>query len=737
MSKATSGFESELRVAPKPVLAAVWILSMLFFLAADILRCPNEILQRVELLYLLTCALATVGWLSDNWRPLAGRWFTVLAVLVMVHLANTCLTPSGSLALVQVSVPVVLAVPLISLPAATIVAVAESLLLVVVRYPVSRSDMYAVTGTLSAIWAMLGVMYVAYRPVIQLSKWLDEYFERAQSYLQEVQDRKVELEQALESSAQANRQLVLASERAVALRTLAEEAQKAKTAFVANVSHEFRTPLNIILGLVDLIVETPEIYDVLPSPKMREDLRVIYRNCEHLSGMIDDVLDLTRVETGRMALHKERIDLRNVIDSSVAAVRPLTEEKQLALKVAIPDNLPKIYCDRIRIKQVILNLVSNAARFTNKGGITIEIIQRDHDLLISVTDTGPGIAPEDIEQIFEPFWQGRNPLWRNEGGSGLGLSISRQFVNLHGGRMWVESKQGLGTSFFFTLPISGAVEHRVRPGHQIRDDWIWRERAFEAGRAISVDELVKPRVVICDESGALYPRFARLSADVEFVDTRDLAQARRELEVCPAHVVVLNEPASDHLWPLFDCLKRELPGTPLIGCSVPERTKRAIDAGALGYLIKPVTRADLEEAIQAVGKPVRRVLVVDDDPEALQLFSRMLHVYNRGLEIATALDGKRALEEMRRCLPDLVLLDVVMPEMDGWQMMELMSQDEAIADIPIFFISAQDPADQPLVSELFLATMNGELPLSKLLHCSLEVSKLLLQPEREPGLALA
>jgi signal transduction histidine kinase len=199
---------------------------------------------------------------------------------------------------------------------------------------------------------------------------------------------------------------MLANERTANLRAIAEEAQRTKTAFVANVSHEFRTPLNMILGLVELMVENPEIYAVSLSSSMRDDLNVVYRNCEHLANLINDVLDLTRMEAGYLTLHRERVDLQEIIEDSVTAIRPLMEKKRLALDVLVPDELPRVYCDRTRMQQVLLNLLSNAARYTDVGRITVQVVQQDQHVVISVADTGPGICSEDVGRIFEPFFQG-------------------------------------------------------------------------------------------------------------------------------------------------------------------------------------------------------------------------------------------------------------------------------------------------------------------------------------------
>jgi CheY-like chemotaxis protein len=240
--------------------------------------------------------------------------------------------------------------------------------------------------------------------------------------------------------------------------------------------------------------------------------------------------------------------------------------------------------------------------------------------------------------------------------------------------------------------------------------------------------------VVCDETGALHPELARYPNEAEFVGTRDLAQVVQELHECPAHAVILNMAHADDPWSLIETIKHDAPGIPIVGCSVPRPLQRALEAGALGHLTKPVTRANLEAAIQAVGQPVRRILVVDDDPQVLKLFSRMLRVCDDTLEVVTASNGKQGLDELRRSPPDLLLLDIFMFDMDGWQVLEKMRRDEGIPDVPTFLVSAQDPADQPQ-SEFLLATMDGGLSLGQLFRCSLELSALLLKPDRpDPAL---
>jgi signal transduction histidine kinase/CheY-like chemotaxis protein len=724
MSGSSSGFESESSVSPRLVIIAVAILVLAVQPVSESLLAPSLRVQ-MRSYTLLLFGLLAMAWLLERWKPWVAKWFIIVLLVAIVPLANSWQGVPGTLALM--AIPTGLAAALITLPAAVATAVGETVLLLLLpRTAAAGGDRAAVGVALVAIWATLGVMYAVYRPVRHIARWSWGYYERAQGLLEEARDRRAELEQALDDLAHANRQLALAGDRLAALRLIAEEAEKAKAAFVAKVSHEFRTPLNMIIGLVGLMVESPEVYGRRIPPAVSEDLMIVRRNCEHLASMVNDVLALSQAEAGRLALHRERVDLAEVIDGALAVVRPLVEKKELSLGVSIPDILPQVYCDRTRIRQVILNLASNAARFTEQGGISIRVAERDQHVVVSVTDTGPGILPEDAERIFEPFCQGTSDLWHDKGGSGLGLSVSKQFVELHGGRIWLESEPEAGTTFSFELPISPPMAHVARPGHRIREDWVWVERASRAGLSSS---LSKPRIVICDETGDLYPVFARYTDEIEFVDTRDLAQVTQELRECPAQAVVLNTVSPDNLWRLAERARLETPDTPVIGCSVLPQVERALEAGAAGYLIKPVTRTDLQEVMQAAGKPVRRVLVVDDDPDVLRLFTRMLRACDETLEVATALSGKQALDELRSSLPDLMLLDIVMPVMDGWQVLEIKERDGTIRDIPVILVSAQDPRERPLASQALLATMDDGLSLSKLVRCSLEISALLLQPD--------
>lgn len=719
----------------EPVLVGMVTAGLALVLAvADSLANPSE-QALVLLLALLLLLAAGVAGLSSKLRPRLSRWLVVGALTVAAHLSQVWLGPRDSLILA--AIPTTLAGALISVYAGALAAAGETAFMI---FLLSRGTVFETWHDIMApvllVWTLMGIMQMVYSQVHQLSVWLERYYEAAQCSLDEARDRKVELEQALESYAQANRLLALANERTARLRAAAEEAQRAKTAFAASVSHELRTPLNMILGLVELMVKAPRIYNVSLTPKMREDLLVVHRNCEHLSQLISDVLDLTRVETRRLALHRERIDLHEIVDSSVDIVRPLLEKKRLGLELSVAHDLPQVHCDRIRIKQVVLNLLSNAARFTEDGRIGLAATRQNEHVLLSVSDTGPGVSPEDARSIFEPFSQGSGEFMRGKGGSGLGLSISKQFVELHGGRMWLESEVGVGSTFSFTIPIRPPSDHIARPGHMIREDWSWREGAFRAGRLHSTGQLLKPRVVVYDQAGTLYSRLASCSDEVEFVRVQDLAQLGDTLQECPAKTVILNVASPGAILPAVQAAGEVALETPIIGCSAPQHGKQAIEFGAAGYLVKPVALADLAAALQATGKPVRRLLVVDDDLDVLQLFRHMLQAIDDSLEVVTASTGNQALAELQHSVPDAILLDIIMPGMDGWDLLEAMAQDPRLRGTAVYFVTAQDPVDQPAAGEFALVAIGGGFSLSRLLGFCLRTSELLAEAEEGPGLEL-
>jgi signal transduction histidine kinase len=239
-------------------------------------------------------------------------------------------------------------------------------------------------------------------------------------------------------------------------RQLAEASQH-KSQFLANMSHELRTPLNAILGYTELIVDG--VYGA-PSEKMHGVLKRIENNGKHLLGLINDVLDLSKIEAGQLVLSLADYSLQNVVHTVYSAVEPLAAEKKLAFKVELSPDLPAGHADERRLTQVLLNLVGNAIKFTDTGEVVIKASSANGSFNLSVCDTGPGISQADQAKLFQEFQQADNSTTKAKGGTGLGLAISKRIIEMHGGRIWVESSVGQGSSFFFTLPVRAEQQAR-------------------------------------------------------------------------------------------------------------------------------------------------------------------------------------------------------------------------------------------------------------------------------------
>ena len=265
-----------------------------------------------------------------------------------------------------------------------------------------------------------------------------------------VAPRQVELLQAFASHA------AVAVENARLFREIEEKgrqlevASKHKSQFLANMSHELRTPLNAILGYTELVLDG--IYGEVPE-KIHDVMQRLEKSGRHLLGLINDVLDLSKIEAGQLVLALNDYSMKEVVQTVLTAVESLAAEKTLALKVAVPADLPPGRGDERRLTQVLLNIVGNAIKFTEAGEVRIEATARDGEFVVSVADTGPGITPADQERIFEEFQQVDSSHTRKKGGTGLGLSIARRIIELHGGRIWVESSPGNGSTFSFALPV--------------------------------------------------------------------------------------------------------------------------------------------------------------------------------------------------------------------------------------------------------------------------------------------
>ncbi|MBU6349983.1 MAG: response regulator [Chloroflexi bacterium] len=715
---AAAGFRFDARPTPRLTAGCLLVAGGLFFLFGP---------QAVPL-YLLALLLLLAGALSLSLitrDTIAAAYVALFGLSGAIFLAQIWLhhTPL----LWTLFLPTALAAVLVSVRCAFVVAAIQTVgaLLLALPHPFSAIPTTAVQGILAS-WAAAGLLRAAYLPIYRILDWVWERYQTVEQTLDEIRNqRKVSL-QALQALEHANRQLELTNKRLAAFRAMAEEAQQSKAMFVAKVSHEFRTPLNIITGLTSLLMEDSSAGTRQPISTLVNDLKVIRRNCAYLSDLINDVLDLSRAEAGYLTLQREWVDLRSLVESAVALVTPLVQKKQLDLVVNFSSAIPPVYCDRVRIRQVLLNLIGNAVRFTQTGSITVEARQCEQKVQVSVQDTGPGIPPAERERIFEPFCQASDNLWQDKGGTGLGLSISKQFIELHHGRMSLETEVGVGTTFRFTVPISPIEEPSESAVRWIDAEWLWRQHASQP---VQSSRALTPRVVVLDRSGTLRRGLSGFEKGVEVVYVEDLPGLTAELQQAPAHAIVVNVENPGSLWQTVEQTRALIADMPITACSVPrDFRQRAQDYGVLAYLEKPITRSGLLGAMQRMEGTPRRILIAEDDPDMRWLLARMLEADSE-VEIAIAQNGIDALEELRFQPPDLLLLDIMMPTLGGWELLAQKAQDPLLAPIPVILITGQDALQPPPAAQSILMTMGDGVPLGKLLQLSLQHSALLLGVE--------
>jgi hypothetical protein len=383
-----------------------------------------------------------------------------------------------------------------------------------------------------------------------------------------------------------------------------------------------------------------------------------------------------------------------------------------------------VFCE-ILVTVSVINLLSNAGRFTEQGGVRVEARYDADSLTVSVTDTGPGIASEDQAKLFEPFQQLDGSIRRRHGGSGLGLSISRRFIEMHGGKMWLKSDVGVGTTFHFSLPVELSAPAVLARGEEVMR-WFHPYQQYEprTRRSKSPAPVVSPRFVVVEEGETLRQLFRRYMDDVEVVSAPDVERAVGELSRSPAQALIVNAPPAGD--PAPQGLLRNLPyGTPGVNCWVPGEDEAARRLGVVRYLVKPVTCEMLLSTLSELDGKVTSVLLVDDEPEVLQLFRRMLSTAPTEYQVLQAQSGRRALSLLRQRRPDVMLLDLIMPKMDGFQVLQAKSEDTSIREVPVVVISSRDPVGGPIASDALTVTRGGGLPASDLLTCIRAVSEIL------------
>ncbi len=455
-------------------------------------------------------------------------------------------------------------------------------------------------------------------------------------------------------------------------RAAAEQANDFKSKFIANMSHELRTPLNSIINFT--YMQQQGIYGPV-TERQETALGRVYASGEHLLGLINDILDLAKIEAGRMDLFKESLALNELVKSTMSTAIGLTKDKPIALHHELAERLPTIEADKTRIRQVLLNLLSNAAKFTDAGSITVRVWQQGTELITSITDTGIGIPADKLDAIFEEFRQADEGSARNYQGTGLGLPICKRLIEMHGGCIWVESEVGKGSTFFFSLPI-GVVP------------------ALDTTLSLPLPRTEEGAVVLVidDDPAAIEIVRTYLSQDGYAVygstDGRTALEHARQLQ--PAAIILdILMPYRDG-WEVLAELKLDpdLQDIPVICYTIVDNTRLGFSLGASAYLVKPVQAEMLRETVQRLVGAQGHILVIDDDPDVREMVPHYLEQH--GYAVVTAADGLAGLDQVTVQRPDLIILDLMMPELDGFGVLERLEQDDTLSTVPVLVLTAKE-----------------------------------------------
>ena len=564
---------------------------------------------------------------------------------------------------------------------------------------------------------LLLVLWLGLRSHQDMIEWLWTHSEESGEELKQAREQRGHLNQVVHDLAEANVQMMRLNQMLNTARYQAEEAERAKAEFVANVSHELRTPLNMILGYCELIMDFPSVYGGRLPARLLADIAAVQRNSQHLINLINDVLDISQIEARRMALHKDWVSIQNVANEVAIAVQPLIESRSLYLKMEIPESLPLLYIDQTRIRQVLLNLASNATRVTESGGITIKIEPSEEQLKVIVSDTGPGIAPEDLPKLFQPFRQLDGSLKRKQGGSGLGLNISRDFVELHGGRIGVESQVGRGSDFWFILPVLEKPEPGSSFGRWLNSEYDQRRHPVYANPV-----KVLPRIVILEPSSLVYEQAGRAINDVDLEQAATPEAALEVLNTSPCQAVIVRGETEEQTGDWARQVQVSRYAAPVVTITLAREDYRQ-QLEVAHYLIKPVDHRLLLEAIRSIPKPVNSILLVDDDIETLQLFTRLLTTGEVPYRVLQATNGEEALKLLKSRPVDLVILDLYMPGMDGFAFLKAKARLPKKRDVSVIILSAEDPAIRPLAVSSMTVTLQNGLPVEELCRYALKLGE--------------
>jgi signal transduction histidine kinase/CheY-like chemotaxis protein len=471
-----------------------------------------------------------------------------------------------------------------------------------------------------------------------------------------------------------------------------ELASRHKSQFLANMSHELRTPMNAIIGVTEMLLEDAR---ALGQEEQIEPHERILRAGKHLLALINDILDLSKIEAGKMELHLDSFAIAPVVEDVVATIRPLAAKNGNEVVVECPGDLGTMRADATRVRQALLNLASNASKFTERGRVTIAGARRRDDdrdwITFAVSDTGIGMTVDEMAKLFEEFTQADASTTRKYGGTGLGLAISRRFCRMMGGDITVESTPGQGSTFTVRLPAEvqtaqeGGARQAATPG------------AGTPRPAAPVG--ASRRVLVIDDDPTVRELMERFLVKEGFpvvTAVNGVDGLRRAREVRPAAITLdVLMPDLDG-WTVLAALKGdpELADIPVIFVTILDEQTKGYALGATDYLVKPVDRERLAQVLTRLcgDRPSRRLLVVEDDETTRAVVQQALE--RDGWAITPAENGRVALARLAEVRPDAILLDLLMPEMDGFEFLAELRRQVSGRDIPVLVLTAKDLTEE-------------------------------------------
>ncbi len=467
-------------------------------------------------------------------------------------------------------------------------------------------------------------------------------------------------------------------------RHMAEEANQLKSRFLSTVSHELRTPLSLIVGLSEMVLREQRDHPQSPNTNLR-DMEQINTSAQHLARLIGDVLDLASSEAGQLHILREPLDLAEVLQVAAKIGAELAHEKDLAWKVMLPQQGPWVMGDRTRLRQVALNLISNAVKFTSEGQVQLDMTVAGGEVVVSVSDSGVGIPFDEQARIFDEFYSSRDAIRSGKSGLGLGLAITKQLIERHDGRIEVQSpgKFGRGSTFSFHLPV-------IAEKNRLSDRRDTSTRNSNLVVIMAEEEKTSSELAGYLTARGFEVQQCRVDEDNEWLS--------KIVRISPSAVILEEHLAARQGWAITGILKRQAAteNIPVLMYSLDAQNDQG-QILELNYLHKPLQPEQLAKELDRIStskEAGQTILVVDDDLGVLDMHSRL--VEQSGRRAVTARNGREALKLIEEHKPDLILLDLMMPEMDGFAVLDELRAKDSTRDIPVIILTARLLSDADL-----------------------------------------